>query len=276
VKKKLRFLKGVIRSRLTRRLLGPHAYAIVAKAENGLFAVDPEDNVVGGGLRRKGRYGLDEIARLVPRLGPDSRLLVVGAHLGTLAIPLARHCREVVAIEANPATYALLSLNVALNRASNIRTLEVAASDKEEEIEFLMSTENSGGSKRVPKVKEFMYYYDDPVQTTVEAVRLDTYLDDTKFDVVVMDIEGSEYFALRGMQEILSGCSALVVEFLPHHLRNVSGVSVEAFLSVIEPHFSRLTIPSSGLVVDAPKFAETLNRMYDLEQGDDGIIFEKV
>ncbi|MGH7427267.1 MAG: hypothetical protein ACREJ4_02740, partial [Candidatus Methylomirabilaceae bacterium] len=62
-----------------------------------------------------------------------------------------------------------------------------------------------------------------------------------------MDIEGSEYFALQGMQKILAHARVLVVEFLPHHLKNVSGVTVEQFLSVIPPHFRTLTIPSKGL-----------------------------
>lgn len=232
--------------------------------------------MIGGELRWTGHYGLDEIERIKPKLTSDSRVLIVGAHIGTLAIPLSRHCREVVAVEANPVTYELLTLNVSLNCASNIQAINIAASDKEEGIEFLLSRENSGGSKRVPKNKEIMYYYDNPEQITVQAVSLDAYLDEKGFDVIVMDIEGSEFFALKGMQEILSRCKVLVVEFLPHHLKNVSGVSVEQFLSVIEPHFSRLTIPSKQLVLDRSAFLSHLKEMYNLEQGDDGIIFEKV
>jgi hypothetical protein len=90
-----------------------------------------------------------------------------------------------------------------------------------------------------------------------------------------MDIEGSEYFALQGMQRILKGSRALAVEFLPHHLKNVSGVSVQQFLSLIEPQFSTLTIPSREVRVERANFQSTLQRMYDADQADDGIIFEK-
>ena len=259
-----------------KRLLGSHVYAIIVKTDNGLFAVDPEDNEVGAKLRWTGQYGLDEIKRIKPKITSDSRVLIVGAHIGTLAIPLSKHCREVVAVEANPVTYELLTLNVLLNSASNIQTINIAASDKEENIEFLLSRENSGGSKRVPKKKMHMYYYDNPEVITVKAVSLDKYIDEKYFDAIVMDIEGSEFFALKGMQGMLSKCKLLAVEFLPHHLKNVSGVSVEQFLSVIEPHFSRLTIPSKQLVLESSAFLCHLNEMYNLEQGDDGIIFEKV
>jgi FkbM family methyltransferase len=274
---KLRILLAIqaLVAAFTRKILGPHVCALVVKTDAGLFAVDPQDYGVGGKLRRTGKYGLDELDRLVPHIREASRILVVGAHIGTLAIPLSRLCREVIAIEANPRTYELLAINTSLNRASNCRTINIAASDKDESIGFLLSRANSGGSKRVPKIRQFMYYYDKPEQVSVRAVRLDDYLDRRDFDIVVMDIEGSEYFALAGMQEILANCRLLVVEFLPHHLRNVSGITVDEFLSVITPHFSKLSVPSRRTESGAAGFAALLTEMYELDEGHDGILFSK-
>jgi hypothetical protein len=108
---------------------------------------------------------------------------------------------------------------------------------------------------------------------TVEAVALDAYSDDPQFDVVLMDIEGSEYFALQGMQRILGHASALVVEFLPDHLRDVSGVTVEQFLAVIPPRFRTLRIPSRRLTVEANGFSAVLNQMFERGEKDYGLIF---
>lgn len=260
----------------TKTILGSHAFAVIAKSDSGLFAVDPEDYVVGRQLRMTGKYGLDEIERLKPHIASDSRVLIVGAHVGTLAIPISKLCMDVVAIEANPSTCDLLIINIALNSASNCQAINIAASNKNENIDFLISRANSGGSKRVPKTKKFMYYYDNPEKISVKAVSLDTYLEKKDFDIIVMDIEGSEYFALQGMQEILSKCKLLVVEFVPHHLRNISGVTVEQFLSVIPSHFNRLTIPSKKRSLGISEFVSCLTEMYNMEQGDNGIIFEKV
>jgi FkbM family methyltransferase len=257
-------------------MLGPHVYAVVVKSENGLFAVDPEDFVIGRALRTEGAWALGELERFRSYVTRDSRVLIVGAHIGTLAIPISKLCKEVVAIEANPVTYELLTTNITLNSITNCRTINIAASDKDENIDFLLSRANSGGSKRVPKSKEFVYYYDDPEVVSVKAVSLDAYLDDKQFDMVVMDIEGSEYFALKGMPEILANAALLAVEFLPHHLKNVSGVTVDQFLSVIDPGFSRLTILSKKQVVNRPEFAACLGEMYEKGEGDDGIIFEKI
>lgn len=276
MKQKLALVIQSLIGAFTKKILGSRVYALIVKSDNGLFAVDPEDYGIRRKLRTNAKYGLGEIEALKPHITSDSRVLNVGAHIGTLAIPISKLCKDVVAIEANPATYDLLMINIALNSAFNCQAINIAASDKDENIKFLLNRANSGGSKRVPKTKEFMYYYDNPEKISVKAVSLDKFLEEKDFDIVVMDIEGSEYFALQGMQEILSKCKLLIVEFLPHHLKNVSGVTVEQFLSVIEPHFSRLTIPSKRLVLGTSEFVSHLNKMYNLEQGDEGIIFEKV
>jgi FkbM family methyltransferase len=260
---------------LTVRVCGPHATAITVNTEHGLYSVDPHDSVVGLQLRAHGTYGTDEINRIKPYISEASRVLIVGAHIGTLAIPLARHCKEVVAIEANPHTYGLLSINIRLNDIDNCQILNIAASDKTEEIPFLLSTANSGGSKRVPKNKEHMYYYDNPKEITVTAHSLDEYLDNHHFDAVIMDIEGSEYFALKGMQDILGQAKVLAVEFLPHHLKNVSGATVAEFVDLITPHFSHLSVPTKDVKVAESRIYEVLETMYANDEGDDAIVFSK-
>ena len=100
-----------------------------------------------------------------------------------------------------------------------------------------------------------MYFYDNPKVTVVQGVRLDDYLNDHDFDLVFMDIEGSEYFAFLGMQDIFAHAKALIVEFLPHHLIQVAGVTVEQFLAPLMPHFRSLTIPGMGRIAAIPSFA---------------------
>lgn len=278
--KRLRLTAQALLRRLTKRLLGRNACAIVARTPAGFyFAVDPDDvgpGSVGRGLLRGEGHAEDEIAGLRQNLTGGERVLVVGAHIGTLVVPISRCCREIVAIEANPRSYALLQLNLAMNGVHNCRSFNLAASDKQETLEFLANSANSGGSKRVPKIKEPMYYYDRPCVISVEAVRLDDLLaGEPPFDVVIMDIEGSEPFALAGMQRILASARMLQIEFLPHHLRNVGGVTVEQFVALIAAHFATLTIPSKRVTVEREDFVAALSRMYDADEGDGGILFRK-
>lgn len=260
---------------LTRKFLGSHVSGLVVNSENGRLVVSPDDYGVGRWLRWSGGYGKEEIERLKPYLSPESRVLIIGAHIGALAIPISQLCQETIAIEANPFSYELLTTNITLNAAKNIQGINIAVSNKNEKIPFLLNKINSGGSKRVPKIKDFKYYYDNPKTILIDAVSLDSYLKNPTFDVVVMDIEGSEYYALQGMQDILSQTKRLVIEFSPHHLKNVSGVTVEEFLAVISPHFSRLKIPSQNLYLNHDDFLPHLQKMFEKNQGDESLMFEK-
>lgn len=247
---------------------------VVVKTDQGYFCLDPDEQFVSRALLGSGAYGLGELARARQFLTGDSRVLVVGAHIGTLAVPLSRSCRELVAIEANPRTHELLELNVLMNRCANVRTYNVAANDREAPIEFVMSTHNSGGSKRMPLHRDETYFYDQPAVVQVRGARLDDLLEGS-FDVVLMDIEGSEYFAFLGMQRILAGAATLIVEFLPHHLSRVAGVTVEQFLLPLAGHFRTLLVPSTREEVGAEGFGFVLQGMFDENQGDAGVIFRK-
>ena len=268
------FLKNRKSAKISRQL-GDGVKSVIVESKNGTLAVDPRDLEVGLKLRNNGSYGLDEIARINELISTQSNVLVVGAHIGSLVIPIAKNCNKVVAIEANPNNFNLLKTNLHLNKTENVSIHNIAASSKQETIKFQMNVVNSGGSKRLPKNNEYMYRYDNPEVIEVQAHSLDEYLDENNFDLVLIDIEGSEYFAMQGMTEILANCNTLIVEFLPHHLKNVADVTVEQFLSLIPKQFTKLTIPSKNETHPIDIGGVVLQQMYNNKEGDDGLIFTK-
>lgn len=256
-------------------LAGHGIKGVVVKTEQGWFCLDPDEQFVSKSLLETGAYGQGEIEQARQFCDDASRVLVVGAHIGSVAIPLARFCAELVAIEANPDTYEFLELNIAMNRGFNILAYNVAANDRRASIEFVMNTVNSGGSKRMPMYRDHIYFNDNPRVATVSGARLDDLLPGERFELVFMDIEGSEYHAFLGMQRILSGAKTLIVEFLPHHLSRVAGVTVEEFLQPLSAHFSTLTVPSTGQQAGKKEILGMLQHMFDNNQDDAGIIFQK-
>ena len=261
-----------IKSTRLRKKLGQNIKAVITKSENGLFAVDPEDLEVGQKLR-SGGFGIDEVKRLKSFINKDSKVLIVGTHIGALAIPLSKHCKEITAIEANPNTFELLEINLHLNHAKNITPHNIFANDSHEKVEFLLNTVNSGGSKRKPKKSSFLYDFDNPEIIELESHKLDDYLPEHDYDLVLLDIEGSEYFAMKGMENILANCTTLVVEFLPHHLKNVADIDVETFLSVLPGHFTKFNLPDNRQEHNISEVKTVLQNMYDANIGEDGIIF---
>jgi FkbM family methyltransferase len=266
------FFKNRKSKRLKKRL-GDNTSALTVNTKNGTFIVDAADLEVGGKLRNKGEYGIDEINRISQFIDNQSSVLIVGAHIGSLAIPVAKICSELVAIEANPNNFKLLQINIKLNDISNIIAHNIAASEREETIQFQLNTVNSGGSKRVPVNNHYMYTYDNPKVIDVEAHSLDNYLPNNNFDLVLIDIEGSEYFAMQGMSNILANTKTLIVEFLPHHITNVAGVELTNFLDNIPKHLTKLTIPSKDKTYPIDVGIVTLQQMFESGHGDDGIIF---
>ncbi len=75
----------------------------------------------------------------------------------------------------NPKTGQLLQTNVGLNDITNCRALNLVASSHEQAIDFVLNRNNSGGNKRPPKIKEAMYYDDNPQIIKVKAYPLDSY-----------------------------------------------------------------------------------------------------
>jgi SAM-dependent methyltransferase len=69
---------------------------------------------------------VDALAALI---GPDDRVIDVGAGGGRHAIPLARRCREVVAVEPSPAMRAVLAEEVSRQGVMNVRIVAAMWND---------------------------------------------------------------------------------------------------------------------------------------------------
>jgi FkbM family methyltransferase len=255
--------------------LPPHVKAVVTESEQGCFVAPTTDQFIGRSLRMTGTYGLEEVALAKRLIDSSDEVLVVGAHVGTIAVSLARYCQKLVAIEANPETYRYLQCNLILNQTKNVEALNFAASDKQQNLRFVMNTHNSGGSKRVPVIAHPMYFHDNPQIVDVDAFSLDERFPQRYFSLVFMDIEGSEYFALIGMPSILRNARALFIEFLPHHLQNVAAVSPEDFAAQIAPHFDLLYVPGMNVWVEKENFSAMLRRMFDINYAQEQIVFLK-
>jgi FkbM family methyltransferase len=255
---------------------GANAVAVLARTRHGLFAVNPEDSGVSAALLNHGSYGDDELAFNESLISPDSNVLVVGTHIGSLAIPLARRCARLVGIEANPHSFELVQANALLNRSDNVTLHHVAAGQADGgTVEFLLSRDNSGGSKIKPAQAQADYMYDSPDVVQLPTARLDTLLGEQTFDLIIMDIEGSETFALRGMPSILTRCKVLAVEFRTHHLVDVANVAIDEFIDAVVPFFERLYVPDSRTTYQSADVADALRRMFAANECHDAIYFSK-
>jgi FkbM family methyltransferase len=228
---------------LRKLLTGPFATAILTESENGVLLVPVSDAFVGGALCFRGHYDRAILQFLLTQCSQESEVLVVGAHVGAFAIPLAKKVRKVVAVEANPRMHGLLGLNALLNGLHNLEVHNFAAGDRADEVSFVTTSTNSGGSRmKLGEWNRRSNFYEKPQTVTVKMLRLDDVFPVSTFDLIVMDVEGSEALALHGMQSLLGRSRALVVEVIEQHLRRIARVSNEQFLSLIAPYFDEAVI----------------------------------
>ncbi len=285
----LNFLKKINHIRLKRRNLiklrrregefikfGPNAKAIYVQTKQGDFLVDPRDNFVTKKLLNDGEYSQHEIKLASRFLKKNSYCLLLGGHIGSLVIPLAKLCKELTVFEANPYSFELLNKNLLLNEINNVRRYNKAVNHENKPLKFLISKDNSGGSKRLPLVRASGYFYDNPEEIKVDGIILDNFLKHKIFDLIFVDIEGSEYFAFKGMQKIFKQSKVLITEFVPHHLKYVSSVSVEDFWTTLKPHFNYLYVPDLNKVFKGSgNIVQQLTFMFNNDKSYDNIVFLK-
>jgi len=269
-------------ARRKQEMLGPHAQAVIYETANGLIAMPPTDMTIGKELAQNGHWDIEEIKQLKSQIRPEDHLYVIGTHVGTLLVPLSKVCQSVVGYEANPETFRYLQQNLLLNQVSNAQVFNLAAGNQEGKIEFLQNTHNSGGSKIMPVQESAMYRRDNPATIEVDTVPLQRHIAQNELpapDVMIMDIEGAEYFALEGLGKDIQHLRLLYIEFVPHHLRHVSNVDLDGFLAMVLPHFTHVELVRHDLVFDLRNddgaFLSTIQHFYEKGVSDDLLLKKK-
>ena len=277
--KKISFFIKHLKQKRRKKLLasfGPHTKYVVADTEFGPMICDPQDGGVTRQLLKWGNYNPNEIQHLLKFINCSQNMLLVGGHIGALAIPLSRHVNKLSVIEANPENFSLLNSNLKINNVSNCTTYNFAATSEKKDIDFLLSTENSGGSKIAPKKAKVQYLYDNPRKLLVEGMLLDDVLK-PEFDIVIMDIEGSEFDAILGANSILKSATVFVVEFIPNHIFDVANRTINEFANLLlELNFDHVEFPLHG-AYGSPEtiLKKTLIEISTNRSYEDGIIFSR-
>ena len=279
--KKLKYFFRTLKSKKRKKIFGPNAKGIIYDSKNGYMALPISDITIGKNLGFKGHWNFNEIQKLLQQTTQDDVIYFIGTHVGTLLVPIAKKVKTVVGFEANEDTFWFIKANLCLNKISNATIFNKAVGDGAKKVTFYKNTVNTGGSKIKPIKDSILYNYDNPKQVEVDMVALDPFISEqslTPPSGIIMDIEGAEYFALKGMQATLAKVRFLYVEFVPHHLQNVSNTSVEKFLKAITPHFSKAIFLKDNTQYDiSSSEKELVKHLKTLEKNNvaDDILFTK-
>jgi len=166
----------------------------------------------------------------------------VGANLGWYSVLLSRLSEpgaQIFAFEPDPESFRLLTRNLAANGAGAVTALNVALGEAAGFAELhryracnngrhtLLSGNTSGGVVRVPV-------------DTLSAFWQRQALGERPLRLLKIDVEGFEYFVLRGAGALLARCACLLLEYSPDSFP-VAGLKVQQLLELLaaaglEPH----------------------------------------
>jgi len=139
-----------------------------------------------------------EIKLIKQYVNKDSIVLDIGAHIGSFTTFLAGIAKQVYAFEPAPKTFKKLFENTM--QFTNVLWWDVAIGDKDNNNSTLYLCPTDPGMHRLYDSK----WCKDGKKITVEQMKIDSIIPDTKkIDFVKLDIEGYEYHAIRGMQEVI-------------------------------------------------------------------------
>ena len=192
----------------------------------------------------KRRQDKQEIALMKKYIPKGAIVLDIGANIGfytKILSELVGDNGKVYAFEPDKTNFGYLMQNA--GHLKNVVFINKAVSDKTGKITLYHSD--------LLNVDHKTYATENYTSTTeIECVAIDDVLSAPKVDFIKIDIQGFEYFAFKGMENVLAKNESLkiVTEFYPYGIKK-SGVSSADFINLlIQNNFKISTIEEQGLV----------------------------
>lgn len=162
------------------------------------FIVPANDSGVGQCLRDNGEFAKVEVDLIASLLG-GGVCIDVGANVGSIALPLARSARMVIALEANRGFANVLAANALNNRLYNVSTVHAAVGEVERLARFPMIPLGEAGNLGVSGFHLSGRFAEEVVRmTTLDAIAPPS----TTF--IKIDVEGYEPSVLEGAPQVLN------------------------------------------------------------------------
>ncbi len=205
----------------------------------------------------------------VNQIKKGETVIDLGANVGFYTLLFARQVGtegKVIAFEPGPQSFALLNKNVSVNHYKNVKLINKAVSDKEKTGQFFLCRTGESDNRLFATPNEQRDTID------MDIVSLDKYLgENTKVDFIKMDIQGSEYLAMLGMEGILKSNPKIkiLLEYAPSCLED-SGVNLKEFLAFIVDQKFKIK------VLHQQKEIETVTTQWILDNCGDGKTFAHV
>lgn len=198
----------------------------------------------------KGSYENLELNWIEENLNPEDVFIDIGANIGIFTLTAAQKIGQgkVYSFEPFEQNHNSLIKNIELNPFKNIQVEKFAIAESEKEISLFYDDED----KNLGMVSS--YNLSKKNETIIKAIALDDYVLSNKIkkvDIIKMDIEGNELYALQGMKNVLKNQKPkLLVEVDPEILKRTGYTEGEIFSFLELMNYKRFYFDENGKLVD--------------------------
>ena len=210
-------------------------YMSTTLREHNLKITFKTEDALGRHLYKYDHYAPANTACFLKNIPLESEDIIidVGANIGWISLLFFRYGPaniQIFAFEPDPLNYKLLQKNVQQNNATQVTCCSEALSDKvEKKTLYLYPSKNRGRHSLLP--------INQGQQVEVSATTLDTFLEERKLDYsrvkfVKIDVEGYEYFVLKGGQQLLEHAPIIHTEFAPTYMER-GGIKPADLLDIL-------------------------------------------
>lgn len=185
-------------------------------------------------------------------LRKDSVFFDIGANIGCYSLIAAKLTRDegkVFSFEPVKNISNRLNYNMKLNNFKNVVIEKKAVFNKSEKLKlFVSGAENQGMSS--------IFHHDTESGNTeiVDAVILDDYvksIDLKRLDIIKIDIEGAEYFAIEGMKNTLKSFKPIIIMEISEDVLKNSSVNKSDILELMQSlNYQQKALSEEGETMD--------------------------
>lgn len=194
-----------------------------------------------------------EIQTVLNNIKSNSIIVDVGACYGEYTLLCANKAKDgtVIAIEPNPYHFELLKKGIEANNFKNVILVNMALSDKEEEVDFYIGNEHMEGSTLFKdKMTQELGHNNKHEIIKVKSITLDKLLSNfniDKIDILKIDAEGAELKIIKGAKNTLKNSKNLKIltEFGTNAISS-SGESPIEYLTFLINRFKEVKILRDG------------------------------
>jgi FkbM family methyltransferase len=187
----------------------------------------------------------------------------IGANIGYFSLLAAKHqpTAKIFSFEPVSSLFKQFEENISINGFKNIIAVNAAVGERNDEREIYISGDDNKGMSSFEKPENYSGKTE-----TVKVVEFDDWVNKSgfyKIDLIKIDVEGSELFALKGMSETFKNFKPLIIiEINPQTFRhfNFTGTDILNYLNGFG--FSSFLISKAGELISISEYiAEDTNNV---------------